>query len=120
MALKQQSMMVHNSIMFQKNKYRIKKLCAEGKTIKQISSITGVAEYIVQRNLRTAISTHYGNIEIGHKDEPYYDTEEEMLNEVEYNFNNLSDGEKEIYNQREKDGELGRYFASTNGLYGGH
>lgn len=120
MALKQQFTMVHNSIMFQRNKYRIKKLCAEGKTIKQISSITGVVEHIVQRNLKKAILNHAGNIEIGHKDEPYYETEEEMLNEVEYNFNNLSDGEKEIYNQREKDGELGRYFTSTNGLYGGH
>jgi hypothetical protein len=106
--------------MFQKNKYRIKELCQEGKTVKEISKLTGVVEHIVQRNLKKAILNHAGNIELGHRDEPYYETEEEMLNEVEYNFNNLSDGEKEIYNQREKDGELGRYFTSTNGLYGGH
>ena len=110
--------MVHNSIMFQKNKTRIKELCAQGKTLQEISQITGVIEHVVQRNLKKAILNHTGNIELGHKDEPYYKTEEEMLNEI--NFNNLSDDEKEIYNEREKAGLLGRYFASNDGLHGGH
>lgn len=104
--------------MFQKNKSKIRELCREGVTVKEISKITGVAEHIVQRNLKKVILNHFGNIELGHKDGPYYETEEEMFNEID--FNNLSDGEKEIYNQREKDGELGRYFTRSNGFYGGH
>ncbi len=120
MALKQQSTMVHNSIMFRKNKSRIRELCRQGKTLKEISEETGIISHVIQRNLKQAISTHFGSIDLGHKDEPYYETEEEMFNEIEYNFNTLSDGEKEIYNQREENGELGRYFTSANGLYGGH
>lgn len=118
MALKHQSTMVHNSIMFQKNKSRIRDLCREGKTIEEISEITGVMSHVVQRNLKKAILNHAGNIELGHKDGPYYETEEEMLTEI--NFNNLSDDEQKIYNEREKNGELGRYFTSTNGLHGRH
>ena len=118
MALNHQSTMVHNSIMFQKNKSRIRELCAQGKTIRDISEITGVIEHIIQRNLKKAILNHVGNIELGHKDGPYYDTEEEMLTEI--NFNNLSDDEKEIYNKRKETGELGRYFTSNDGLHGGH
>jgi len=104
--------------MFQKNKSRIRELCAQGKTLYEISEITGLAFHVIQRNLKKAILNHAGNIELGHKDEPYYETEEEMLNEI--NFNNLSDDEKEIYNEREKTGMLGRYFASNDGLHGGH
>ena len=118
MALKHQSTMVHNSIMFQKNKSRIKQLCAEGKTLEEISEITGVQVCIVQKHIRGILVKHYGKIDLGYKDGPYYESEEEMFNEKEYNFNSLSDGEKEIYNQREKDGQLGKYFTSANGLYG--
>ena len=110
--------MVHNSIMFQKNKSRIKELCTEGKTLQQISEITGVQVCIVQKYLRGIIVKHYGKLDFGYKDDPYYESEEEMFNKKEYDFNSLSDGEKEIYNQREKDGQLGKYFASAHGLYG--
>ena len=118
MALKQQSTMVHNSIMFQKNKLKIKELCAQGKTLEEISKLTGISPHIIQRNIKKAIVNHFGTIELGHKDEPYYESEEEMLTEI--NFNNLSDDEKEIYNKRKETGELGRYFASNDGLHGGH
>lgn len=120
MALKHQSTMVHNSIMFQKNKSKIKELCTKGKTIEEISEITGVQVWIIQKYIKGILVKHYGKIDLGYKNEPYYESEEEMFNNKEYNFNSLSDGEKEIYNQREKDGELGRYFASPYGLYGGH
>ena len=118
MALKHQSTMVHNSIMFQKNKYRIRELCTEGKSVQEISEITGVKIDVISRNIKKIIVKHYGNLTLGYKDGPYYESEEEMLNEV--NFNNLSDEEREIYIEREKTGELGKYFASTNGLHGGH
>jgi hypothetical protein len=104
--------------MFQKNKSRIKELCAEGKTLDEISEITGVQVCIVQKYIRGILVRHYGKVDLGYKDGPYYETEEEMFNKKEYDFNSLSDGEKEIYNQREKDGQLGKYFASAHGLYG--
>ena len=119
MALKHRSTMVHNSIMFQKNKSRIKELCTEGKTLQQISEITGVQVCVVQKYLREILAKHYGNIDLGHKDIPYYESEEEMFNKKEYDFNSLSDEEREIYIEREKTGELGKYFASAHGLYGG-
>jgi dTDP-4-amino-4,6-dideoxygalactose transaminase len=71
--------MVHNSIIFQKNKSRIRDLCREGKTIKEISEITGVQIDVVSRNIKGIIVKYSGNIELGHKDGPYYETEEEML-----------------------------------------
>ena len=120
MALKHQSTMVHNSIMFQKNKSRIKQLCSEGKTLEEISEITGVQVCIVQKHIRGILVKHYGKVDLGYKDGPYYEYEEEMFNKKEYDYNSLSDGEKEIYNERKKTGELGKYFASAHGFYGGH
>ena len=120
MALKHQSTMVHNSIMFQKNKSRIKELCAEGKTLEEISETTGVSSYIVQKYIRGILVKHYGKVDLGYKDGPYYESEEEMFNKKEYDFNSLSDGEKEIYIEREKTGELGKHFASAHGFYGRH
>jgi hypothetical protein len=118
MALKHQSTMVHNSIMLQKNKSIIKQLCTEGKTLEEISKITGVQAWIIQKYLRGIIVKHYGKLDLGYKDVPYYESEEEMFNRKEYDFNSLSDGEKEIYIEREKAGELGKYFASAHGLHG--
>jgi hypothetical protein len=112
--------MVHNSIMFQKNKSKIKQLCAEGKTLYEISEITGVQVCIVQKYIRGILVKHYGKLDLGYKDGPYYESEEEIFNKKEYDYNSLSDGEKEIYNQREKTGELGKHFASAHGFYGGH
>lgn len=40
---------------------------------------------------------------LGSKTEPYYATEEEMLNEKKYTYKSLSISEKKIYN-RNKDG----------------
>jgi hypothetical protein len=104
--------------MFQKNKSKIKELCAEGKTLEEISKITKVKIWIIQKYIKGIIVKHGGNVDLGYKDGPYYESEDEMLTEI--NFNNLSDGEREIYIEREKTGELGKYFASPYGFYGGH
>jgi len=37
---------------------------------------------------------------LGHKDEPYYKTEKEMLEDKIYNFASLSESEKKIYKKR--------------------
>ena len=120
MTSKQRSMMEHNIMTFQKNRSKIKELMLEGKTSKQISKILKTSWWAVQKYSSDVIMNHIGNIELGKKDGPYYETEEEMFNDKEYNFNNLSDGEREIYIEREKTGELGKYFASPYGFYGGH
>jgi hypothetical protein len=104
--------------MFQKNKSKIKELCAEGKTLEEISKITKVKIWIIQKYIKGIIVKHGGNVDLGYKDGPYYESEDEMLTEI--NFNNLSDGERKIYIEREKTGELGKYFASPYGFYGGH
>ncbi len=119
MVSKLQYMMARSSITFQKNKSIARKLCLEGKTLDQISEILKTSRWAVQRYSSGVIMNHTGNIELGQKDGPYYETEEEMFNKNEYNFNSLSDGEREIYIEREKTGELGKYFASPYGLYGG-
>lgn len=36
---------------------------------------------------------------LGHKDEPYYKTEAEMLKEPEYTYESLSPSEKKIYDE---------------------
>ena len=41
---------------------------------------------------------------LGHKDEPYYKTEKEMLEDKIYNFASLSETEKGIYKQLKNDG----------------
>tara|TARA_R100000697_G_scaffold6515_1_gene12042 strand:+ start:662 stop:802 length:141 start_codon:yes stop_codon:yes gene_type:complete len=41
---------------------------------------------------------------LGHKDEPYYKTEKEMLEDKIYNFASLSESEKGIYKQLKNDG----------------
>ena len=120
MVSEHQYMMARNSITFHKNKSRIKELCAEGKTLEEISEITGVSSYIVQKYIRGILVKHYGKVDLGYKDGPYYESEEEMFNKKEYDFNSLSDGEREIYIEREKTGELGKHFASAHGFYGGH
>ena len=112
--------MVWNSLIIEKNRILIRQLTIEGKSVQYIADTIGVNVHALNRKYLSSLSANVEmhRAEMGHKDEPYYRTEEEMLNEV--NFNNLSDGEKEIYIEREKTGELGKYFASTNGLHGGH
>jgi hypothetical protein len=55
---------------------------------------------------------------LGHRDETYF-SEEELLNQnFNFNFNNLSYDEQQIYLEREKTGVLGRYFTNNDGLHG--
>ena len=49
------------------------------------------------KNYKWVISS--GIPRLGHKDEPYYKTEEEMLKKPEYTYDSLSPSEKKIYNE---------------------
>tara|TARA_R100001480_G_scaffold136821_1_gene133889 strand:+ start:464 stop:670 length:207 start_codon:yes stop_codon:yes gene_type:complete len=52
-----------------------------------------------RRKVRLRYAPH-----LGHKDEPYYKTEKEMLEDKIYNFASLSETEKGIYKQLKNDG----------------
>jgi hypothetical protein len=113
--------MEQNNMLFEKEKRKINKMVIDGKSIMDIGERLGMSYYYVQsRIIKSIKNIDTTSIELGYKDAPYYDTEEEMLIEKEYNYNTLSNDEKEIYDQREAAGSLGRYFASNDGLYGGH
>lgn len=110
--------MEQNNILFERDIRKINQMAADGESLMQISKQIGVSFHCVQSriSMKNICTT---SIDFGHKDSPYYSTEEEMLIEKEYNYENLSDDEKEIYDQRKADGSLGSYFASNDGLYGG-
>ena len=55
------------------------------------------------KNKRRKVRLRYAP-PLGHKDEPYYKTEKEMLEDNIYNFASLSETEKGIYKQLKNDG----------------
>tara|TARA_R100001591_G_scaffold66464_1_gene75783 strand:+ start:204 stop:410 length:207 start_codon:yes stop_codon:yes gene_type:complete len=55
------------------------------------------------KNKRRKVRLRYAPA-LGHKDEPYYKTEKEMLEDKIYNFASLSESEKGIYKQLKNDG----------------
>jgi hypothetical protein len=57
---------------------------------------------------------------LGNKDETYFNEEDLLTENYNFNFNDLSYDEQQIYLEREKAGVLGRYFASSDGLHGGY
>lgn len=109
-----------NSLTIEKNKTLIRKLTVEGRSVQYIADQIGVGVHALNRKYLSSLSANVElhRVELGHKDEPYYLTEEEMLKEVKYDYNTLSDEEKQIYNKRQEAGELGRYFTSDDGLHG--
>ena len=55
------------------------------------------------KNKRRKVRLRYAPA-LGHKDEPYYKTEKEMLEDKIYNFASLSESEKGIYKQLKNNG----------------
>jgi len=55
------------------------------------------------KSIRRKVRLRYAPA-LGHKDEPYYKTEKEMLEDKIYNFASLSETEKGIYKQIKNDG----------------
>ena len=113
--------MVRNFLIIDKNKILIRQLTLDGKSVQYIADAIGVDIHDLSRKYLSSLTANIDirKVEMGHKDEPYYRTEEEMLNEVKYDYNTLSDEEKQIYNERQEAGSLGRYFAGDDGFYGG-
>lgn len=69
-----------------------------GLTLEEVHNLTGVSKAYIKRNF----SVHFPDEPVkilGSKTETYY-TEEELLKEITYSYEDLSDSEKEIYNNR--------------------
>lgn len=112
--------MEQNNILFDRDKKKISKLISEGNSLMDISKQENISYHSVQKRILKSIKNiDTTKVELGYKDAPYYETEEEMLIDKEYNYNNLSENEKEIYNQREEASGIVRYFTNNDGLHGG-
>ena len=116
----QESIMVMSSLIIEKHKTLIRQLTIEGRSVEYIAKHIGVGRHELNRKYLETLTANVEmhRAEMGHKDEPYYLTEEEMLNEVKYDYNTLSDEEKQIYNWREEVGILGWDFTGDDGLHG--
>lgn len=117
----QQSITVKNSLIIEKNREFIRKSLIEDRTVQWIADQLEINVHHLSRKYLNTIASNLvlHRARLGHKDEPYYLTEDEMLNEVEYNYNTLSDDEKEIYNKRQEVSEPSGDNAGDDGFYGG-
>jgi len=73
-------------------------LIKEGLTMNQIHVKIGVSMSYLDKNYSAYYKTERLN-KLGHKDEPYYKTEDEMLNDKVYTYESLSPSEKQIYDE---------------------
>ena len=64
----------------------------------QIHVRIGVSMSYLDKNYSAYYKTERLN-KLGHKDEPYYKTEDEMLNDKVYTYESLSPSEKQIYDE---------------------
>ena len=96
------------------NRVQITKMLIEGMHVNDILKKMGIQNYTLSMLFTERPTSKI----LGHRDETYF-SEEELLNQnFNFNFNNLSYDEQQIYLEREKAGVLGRYFANHDGLHG--
>lgn len=93
-----------------KNRKKIIKMLLEGKPIKTISKKFDIPEDFFVKKCLLVFNNQKTRGILGFKKAKDFHSEEEMLNMLEYTYDNLSNSEKNIYNERKKNGTLGKYF----------
>lgn len=83
---------------------RVKTMFINGCSIKEIArsqnkNVVEIENLIIELGLMVLIKAVSSNI-LGSKTEPYYETEEEMLNPTVYKYEDLTKEEKEFYESR--------------------
>lgn len=74
---------------------KVLSLLLEGYTLSQIHEKTGAPYTIISKHLEYLKSLK--GPALGHKNEPYYKTEEEMFEHPQYDYESLSESEKAIF-----------------------
>jgi hypothetical protein len=78
------------------NEDAIRKMLAQGRRVEEVSLALDVPEVYIKRYFNH-LRVDGWQKPLGFKEEPYYETEEEMLKDPVYTYESLSDSEKEIY-----------------------
>lgn len=78
---------------------RIMFMIAEGHSLQKIHEETGVTTGYLARNFAHYFYKKREQKPLGHKDESYYESEDEMLKTPVYTYESLSDSEKAIYDK---------------------
>ena len=76
----------------------IMSMLVEGHSLEAIHQKTGVTLAYLRRNFATYCRPRWQK-PLGHKDGPYYDSEDEMFKEPVYTYKTLSKSEKAIYDE---------------------
>jgi hypothetical protein len=71
-------------------------LLKKGYSMPRIHELTGVPLWKLEKNFSNFLAI-LKQCPIGHKDEPYYETEDEMLSLPQYSYESLSEDEKRIF-----------------------
>lgn len=74
------------------------KMLSQGRRVEEVSLALDVPEVYIRRYFNHLRIDGWQK-PLGSKEEPYYESEEEMLKEAIYTYESLSDSEKEIYDK---------------------
>jgi len=107
-----------NISILRKNSEEINKMLRNGDPLLSILKKFNLSYHCYRKHHLHVFHMPKTYVEIGNKKLEDFESEEEMLNKPNYIYENLSDGEREIYDKRKKDGSLGRYFTNHDGLHG--
>lgn len=68
-----------------------------GYTFSEIEQKTGKTIAVLYKNFYNFLNYKINSVKLGHKSEPYYESEEEMITDRVYTYDSLSEEEKKIF-----------------------
>ena len=68
-----------------------------GHSFSEIEQKTGKTIAILHKNFYNFLNYGLNSVKLGHKSEPYYESEEEMMADRVYTYDSLSEEEKKIF-----------------------